>query len=153
MTKAAIGIGSSLGEREATVRAALAELAALPATRLLAVSKLHETTPVGGVAKNPFINACAVLETELSPHELLGHLKCIEDQHGRTRQVRWADRTLDLDLLFYGDLVLDDPTCTLPHPEMHRRVFVLLPLAEIAPDWLHPIFRKTISILKEEMKD
>jgi 2-amino-4-hydroxy-6-hydroxymethyldihydropteridine diphosphokinase len=147
MAKAAIGVGGSLGDREATVRAALAALGELPRTRLLAASRLHETAPVGGVAQRPFINACAVVDTDLPPRELLDELLRIETRFDRVRIARWEDRTLDLDLLLYDDLVLDDPACTIPHPEMHRRAFVLAPLAEIAGEWVVPGLGKTVGEL------
>ncbi|NLH49896.1 MAG: 2-amino-4-hydroxy-6-hydroxymethyldihydropteridine diphosphokinase [Myxococcales bacterium] len=147
MAQAAIGIGSSLGDRVATVRAALEDLDRLPSTRLLRASRLYESEPVGGVALRRFINACAVLETALPPRELLAALLAVEARHHRERAARWADRTLDLDLLLYDELALDDPRLTLPHPEMADRAFVLIPLAEIAPDWRHPGRQATIAEL------
>jgi 2-amino-4-hydroxy-6-hydroxymethyldihydropteridine diphosphokinase len=141
---AAIGIGSSLGDRIAIVQAAIDALDEIPWTRRTAASSLHETEPVGGIAQNRFINACAVVETSLPPKELLAELRTIELQFGRTNDIRWEDRTLDLDLLLYDDLMLDDPECTVPHPEMHTRDFVLLPLAEISAAWVHPRLGKTV---------
>lgn len=153
MSQAAIGIGGSLGDRAATVREALADLDRLPRTHLVRASRLYESEPVGGVARQRFVNACAVVETDLSPRDLLAALHEIEARHHRERLVRWADRTLDLDLLLYDELVLDDPVCTLPHPEMHRRAFVLVPLAEIAPDWPHPLRHVAIAELISDLSN
>ncbi len=133
------------------MESALAALDAVPGVRVIARSALHETAPVGGVAKHRFVNACAIVETTLSPQKLLAELLAVETAHGRTREVRFADRTLDLDLLFYDDRILNDPACTVPHPEMHKREFVLAPLAEIAPEWVHPGLRKSVAALYEEV--
>ena len=133
-TKAFIGLGANLGDREAQVRRAFAALAELPGTRLLAASSLYRSAPVGVVAQPDFINAVAEIETALTARALLDALLAEERRFGRTRKFPNAPRTLDLDLLLYGDRVIDEPGLVVPHPRMHERAFVLAPLAEIAPD-------------------
>lgn len=129
-----IGLGSNLDGPAARVTSALAALAALPQTRLVAQSSLWRTPPVGPVAQPPFINAVAGLLTQLPPTDLLQLLLAIERAAGRQREQRWGPRTLDLDLLVHGSAQLDVPGLCVPHPEMHQRAFVLYPLAELAPD-------------------
>ena len=140
MTLAAIGLGANLGDAAATLREAIAELARLPRTELLRASRLYRT-PAWGVTEQPdFINAVAVVDTELDARSLLDALLAIEREYGRVRVVgeRWGPRTLDLDLLLYGAQVLDQPGLQVPHPYLHERAFVLVPLAEIAPDLAIP---------------
>lgn len=129
-----VALGSNLGDRAAHLAAAFAALAALPGSRLVAVSAAFETAPVGPAGQQNYFNAVAALATSLAPHALLEHLLAIEQARGRVRRERWGPRTLDLDLLLHGDTVLDDPHLTLPHPRMLERAFVLAPLADIAPD-------------------
>ncbi|MGE5153723.1 MAG: 2-amino-4-hydroxy-6-hydroxymethyldihydropteridine diphosphokinase [Bdellovibrio bacteriovorus] len=132
-----IGLGSNLGEPRTQVLAAIGEIAALPGCQLVARSSLYATTPVGPVPQPDYINAAVALATRLAPTELLTALQEIERAHGRQRDgTRWGPRTLDLDLLLHGGHRLPGPGLELPHPEMHRRAFVLVPLAEIAPEWL-----------------
>jgi 2-amino-4-hydroxy-6-hydroxymethyldihydropteridine diphosphokinase len=133
-TKAFIGLGANLGDREAQVRRAIAALAELPGTRLLAASSLYRSAPVGVGAQPDFINAVAAIETQLAPRPLLEALLAAERRFGRRREFPGAPRTLDLDLLLYGDRVIAEPGLIVPHPRMHERAFVLAPLAEIAPD-------------------
>lgn len=135
---ALVGLGSNLGDREALLTLALARLAALPQTRLVAASSLHDTAPVGGPPQPRYLNAAARLHTRLAPHALLEALVAIEAEAGRERRVRWGPRTLDLDLLAYDGLVLRSPALELPHPRLHERAFVLAPLVEVAPEWVHP---------------
>ena len=132
--EAFIGLGANLEDPVLQVRRALSELDAIGRTRVLAASSLYRSAPVGYADQPDFINAVARLRTGLSPHELLDALHVIENRHGRLRSMRNAARTLDLDLLLYGRLVVHEEDLTLPHPRMHERAFVLLPLAEIAPD-------------------
>ena len=141
---ALIALGSNLGDRAATMRAALGLLADA-ATAVGAVSGFIETASVGGPADAPpYLNAVAVLQTGLEPLPLLARLMEVERTLGRRRpSVPAAPRTIDLDLLVYDDLVLDDPRLTLPHPRMHLRRFVLDPLAQVAPDWRHPVLGRT----------
>lgn len=133
MTIAYVGVGSNLGDREATVRAAIA---ALPG--IVAVSELRETDPVGMTEQPAFLNGAVALETELSARELLQSLLAVERELGRERRERWGPRTIDLDLLLYGDETLDEPGLTVPHPRLHERRFALEPLAEIAPRLVIP---------------
>ncbi|MCG8991397.1 2-amino-4-hydroxy-6-hydroxymethyldihydropteridine diphosphokinase [Laribacter hongkongensis] len=138
MTLAAIALGANLGDAAASVRDAMQALASLPETRWLAGSPLYRTAPVGYADQPDFVNAVALVETGLTPQELLAALQKLEEQGGRVRSFRNAPRTLDLDLLVYGEVQLDTPELTLPHPRMHERTFVLMPLADVAPDLLIP---------------
>ena len=133
MTLAYVGIGSNLEDPRAQVLRAFDELARLPDSRLTARSSLYRTTPIGHAAQPDFINAVAALDTELPARALLGELQAIEMRHGRERSFANAPRTLDLDLLLYGEAQIEEPGLTVPHPRMHERAFVLQPLAEIAP--------------------
>lgn len=132
-----VGLGANLGDARATLTAALAELAALPGTRLLRRSAFYRSAPVD--AQGPdYINAVAELQTGLTPEALLAALQAIEQAHGRQRPYHHAPRTLDLDLLLHGQQLRDSAALTLPHPRLHERAFVLLPLLEIAPGVVHP---------------
>ncbi|HJW04810.1 MAG TPA: 2-amino-4-hydroxy-6-hydroxymethyldihydropteridine diphosphokinase [Azospira sp.] len=134
MHRAFVALGANLEDPAAQVRAALEALAALPGVRLIRASSLYRTAPVGVTGQPDYINAVAEVSTDLPPGELLAALFRIEEQFGRERHYRYAPRTLDLDLLLHDELVLHTPDLTLPHPRLHLRAFVLVPLAEIAPD-------------------
>lgn len=139
MTSACIGLGSNLGDPVRQVESAMDELARLPDTRLTARSSLYRSRPVGPQDQPEFINAVVRLETALTAFTLLQHMQAIENNHDRRRGGRrWGPRTLDLDLLLYGDEVVDTDELKVPHPEMCRRGFVLQPLLEIAPDAVIP---------------
>ncbi|RYY73001.1 MAG: 2-amino-4-hydroxy-6-hydroxymethyldihydropteridine diphosphokinase [Comamonadaceae bacterium] len=129
---ACIGLGANLGDPLASLRQALAALGALPATRLVRSSRFYRSAPVDAGGPD-FINAVALVETRLDPVELLAALQGVEQAAGRERPYRNAPRTLDLDLLLYGDARIDSPALTVPHPRMRERAFVLLPLADVAP--------------------
>ncbi len=133
MTRAFVGLGSNIGEPRSQLQAAMKELDELPDTRAVAASALYRSAPLGYLEQPEFLNAVVALETRLAPEALLDGLQAIEKRHGRERPFAGAPRTLDLDLLLYGDEALATPRLTLPHPRMHARAFVLMPLAEIAP--------------------
>lgn len=134
LRSAFIGLGSNLEDPAAQLDRALAALAARGDLRLDAVSSYYRTAPWGETAQPAFVNAAARLETALSPEALLDVLIAIESAAGRRRELRWGPRTLDLDLLLYGDARIDEPGLVVPHPRMHLRAFVLVPLAEVAPE-------------------
>jgi len=131
VTLAYVGIGSNLENPRAQVASALLELDSLPKTKLIARSSLYRSAPVGCAAQPDFVNAVASLETALAPRELLASLQALEQAHRRTRSFANAPRTLDLDLLLYGDARIDEAGLVVPHPRMHERAFVLRPLVEI----------------------
>ena len=122
-------------------------------TRLVAVSSLYETDPVGEGYSSPFINGVAELFTELSPRAVLTAALSIEADFGRDRSKAEPARPMDLDLLLFGDLILDEPDLTIPHPRLHERRFVLEPLAEIAPNFIHPVLKEKISDLLKGLSD
>lgn len=136
MPTAYIALGANLGDAQATLRAVFNELDGLPQTQLVATSSLYRSPPFGENADGPdYINAVAQITTSLSPHELLDQLQNLEQQHGRERHYQNAPRTLDLDILLYDNVVLNDERLILPHPRMTERAFVLVPLSEIDGKW------------------
>jgi 2-amino-4-hydroxy-6-hydroxymethyldihydropteridine diphosphokinase len=132
-TAAWIGLGANLGDTHATLRHALTALAALPGSRLLRSSPIYRSEPIDSSGPD-YLNAVAELETDLAAADLLAQLQAIEYRHGRERPFRNAPRTLDLDLLLFGDAVIATENLTVPHPRLHQRAFVLRPLADLAPD-------------------
>jgi 2-amino-4-hydroxy-6-hydroxymethyldihydropteridine diphosphokinase len=138
MTRVAVALGSNLQDPEAQVRRGFDELAALPDTELVARSRLYRTAPVGYADQPDFVNACALLETLLGPRELLEQLLAIEKRHDRVRDIPNGPRTLDLDIVLYGDRVIDEPGLKVPHPRAHERAFVLAPLMDVWPDAVIP---------------
>lgn len=146
-----VGIGSSLGDRHAYLDKAKELIREDPLVLSVSESARTETAPYGGAAKNAFINSALRVETLHTPEGLLGLLMRVERECGRTREVHWGDRTLDLDLLLFGDEVRSEGDLILPHPEMTRREFVLAPLADIAPHAVHPLCGKRVSELLSEL--
>jgi 2-amino-4-hydroxy-6-hydroxymethyldihydropteridine diphosphokinase len=136
--RAFIGLGSNLGDRGRTIEEAVKLLRAYPEVEIVSASELHETEPWGSVAQPRFLNGAVEVETTLEPRALLGVLLDVERRLGRVREERWGPRTVDLDLLLYGDVVVDEPGLTVPHPRLHERVFALQPLHELDPALVVP---------------
>ncbi|MCR5425941.1 MAG: 2-amino-4-hydroxy-6-hydroxymethyldihydropteridine diphosphokinase [Lachnospiraceae bacterium] len=147
-----LSIGSNLGDSRAILKTALEKLGREPHTRVVRSSELIVTKPYGGVEQDDFLNGAVELETFLEPEELLRFLHGIEQEAGRTREVHWGPRTLDLDILFYDDLVLCTEELQIPHVDLERREFVLKPMMELAPWLRHPVSGKTIKTLNEELE-
>jgi len=135
-------LGSNLGEREENIAEALRRLSV--GVNIERTSSLYETEPVGYKEQPWFLNAVCLGETKLKPQELLSFIKGIERRMGREEKVRWGPRIIDIDILFYDDLVLETPELTIPHPRLHQRRFVLVPLVELNPDFVHPILGLTM---------
>jgi 2-amino-4-hydroxy-6-hydroxymethyldihydropteridine diphosphokinase len=151
---ACIALGSNLGPREEHLRAALAALAADPEIAVVAVSAIYETDPLGPGPQGPYLNAAARIETRHPPRALLRRLLAVEAARGRRRDTgRWGARTLDLDLLLYGDRTIDEPGLRIPHPRLAERPFVLTPLAEVAAEWRHPELGLAVAELERARRD
>ena len=142
MTRAYVGVGANLGDREATIRAAIDSLPGI-----VGISELRETEPVGVVDQPAFLNGAVALETDLAPRDLLDALLAVERELGRERRERWGPRTIDLDLLLYGDETIDEPGLTVPHPRLHERRFALEPLLDLDPDVAIPGRGRVIDLL------
>ena len=152
-TTAYIALGSNLGDRRGHLESALEDLAAIERVELCAVSDFVETKPQGPPGQGPYLNAAAALRCEIEPRALLNTMLAIETAHGRDRagEQRWGPRTLDLDLLLFGSRIIDDPDLVIPHPRLHERPFVLVPLARIAPDAVHPVLGLTVRCLRDRL--
>jgi len=146
----AIALGSNLGNSRTTLEKALETIDRTPGITLKTHSSWYKTAPIGP-SQPDYLNGCALLEVKLSPHELLNTLLKIENEFGRVRQERWGPRTLDLDVLLFGDLILETADLQIPHPRMTKRAFVLVPLAEIASEWIEPVSGKAIAQLMERV--
>ncbi|WWR17146.1 2-amino-4-hydroxy-6-hydroxymethyldihydropteridine diphosphokinase [Lachnospiraceae bacterium JLR.KK008] len=150
--RAVVACGSNLGEKETYLREAAEKIGSNEKCRLLEQADLIVTAPYGGVEQDDFLNGAFLVETLYEPEELLAFLNGLEAEAGRERLVHWGPRTLDLDLIFYEDRVIHTEKLTVPHPDMHNRDFVLTPLAQIVPEWVHPVFRKTVAELLELLR-
>jgi 2-amino-4-hydroxy-6-hydroxymethyldihydropteridine diphosphokinase len=149
--RACIAVGANQGDRRAQCDAAVARLAEHPEISVSAVSDWMETAPVGPVPQGDFINGAVALMTTLSAEALLSFCLCIEADMGRVRDLRWGPRVIDLDLLLYGDHVIHSDGLIVPHPEMCDRSFVMVPLAQVAPDQIHPVAGKTVAGLAADL--
>jgi 2-amino-4-hydroxy-6-hydroxymethyldihydropteridine diphosphokinase len=147
----AIGLGSNLGDSKAILTGAIDRLKIHPQIELLGISSWYLTAPIGPPQPD-YVNGCATIETSLTPLDLLSVLQSIEAEFGRVRQEVWGARTLDLDLLLYGDRIIDLPTLQIPHPHMCDRAFVLIPLAEIAPNRIEPRSGESIATLAKKVE-
>ncbi|HFA50212.1 MAG TPA: 2-amino-4-hydroxy-6-hydroxymethyldihydropteridine diphosphokinase [Bacteroidetes bacterium] len=144
--------GANLGDRFSTLEKA-AQLLSTRVGEILNISSLYETEPWGNVDQPGYLNQALEMETPLSPAQLLRATQQIENELGRTRQVKWEARLIDIDILFYENKIIESPGLTVPHPHLHRRNFVLVPMLEIAPLKEHPVFKKTIEDLYEASED
>lgn len=153
MAEVFIGLGSNMGDRKAYLADALRLLNTSSDIKVEKTSSLYLTEPIGRFGQDWFINSVVEVSTRLTPKELLHRCQAIEDQMGRIRTMPWGPRIIDLDILLYGEEIIEDDELIIPHPHMHTRRFVLVPLVEIAPDARHPKMNKTASELLRQLKD
>jgi len=147
-----IGLGSNVGDREENIKKAISNLKNISNIELKNESSLYVTEPVGYIDQRDFLNAVIEIETDLTPHELLKVTKSIEEELKRERKIKWGPRTIDLDILLYNDIRIEESHLNVPHPEIKNRAFVLIPLAEIAGQLIHPD-GKSINDLLHELND
>lgn len=150
INKCAIALGSNLGDSLKTLENAILSLAKIPNLNVIVQSSWYKTKPIGPPQPD-YINGCVIIETNLTPELLLEILLKIEQEFGRIRQEKWGARTLDLDIILYEDLIENNPYLEIPHPRMRERCFVLVPLAEIDPNWVDPVTKLTIIQLKNRL--
>jgi len=147
-----ISMGSNIGDRHQYLNGAVKAIAENPLCRVMSISEFINTKPVGNVPQDDFLNGCICVQTLYSPHELLELIHNIEDKAERRRTIKWGPRTLDLDIILFDDLIISDGVLTIPHAEMHNRLFVLEPLNEIAPYVVHPVYKCTVAELLHRLK-
>jgi len=153
MPKVYLALGSNMGEKARHIIKAFIEIDNLPRTKVKRISQIMTSAPEGGPPEHEdYMNGACLIETELSPQELLGHLAQIEKKEGRIRGPKWGPRPLDIDIIFYEDEIIETETLTIPHPRMHSRLFVLRPLLELAADFIHPALNKSIRQLTKELE-
>jgi len=152
VSRAYVALGSNLGNRLENMKQAVIRLNIMRSTKLAGLSSVYETAPVGGPRQSFFLNACAALDTELSPTLLLKAMLEIEKELGRVRSTHWGPRTIDLDLLIYENIIMNSPLLELPHPRMTERNFVLVPLAELNRDLIIPGIKRTVNELVSMQK-
>jgi len=148
-----IGLGSNQGEKINNCKHAIKEILKLNESCLVAQSPWYKTEPWGKDDQEWFINGVIQVRTCLIPHELLSRIKEIEQRLGRINTGRWGPRTIDIDILFFDTLIMHSPDLEIPHPRIHLRKFVLIPMAEIAPHFVHPVFKKTVGYLLNDLSD
>ncbi len=148
-----LGLGSNKGERISYIEKAIEEISGLSNTKIFARSEIYETEPWGNIKQEDYLNSVIGIQTELSAEDLLNELKSIEKLIGRKENKKWSEREIDIDLLFYGNEVINRDQMKVPHGQIENRRFVLVPMKEIAPGFLHPVFKKSIAQLLEDTKD
>ncbi len=147
-----MGLGSNVGDREEYIDQAVFLLKKTPGIKVNKVSSIYETEAEGVQGQPAFLNAACAITTTLDPYRLLKEIQKIEDTLGRERQIEWGPRTIDIDILLYEDLIISDDQLSIPHPLLHERIFALAPLAEIAPEAIHPVLETSIADIYEERK-
>ena len=148
-----LGLGSNKGERISYIEKAIEEISRLPETKIFVRSAVYETEPWGNIEQEDYLNSVIGIQTELNAEDLLKELKSIEKLIGRKENKKWSAREIDIDLLFYGNEIIDKDHMKVPHGQIENRKFVLVPLNEIAPEFMHPVFKKSISQLLEDTTD
>ena len=151
-----LSLGSNIGDRVGYVQQATSLLGACENINIVSTSSFYETEPWGMESENWFVNAVIQITTTLEPEQLLAECQRIENQLGRKRtdkNIEYSDRTIDIDIIFYDNIIINTPTLTIPHKHFHRRVFMLIPMLEIAPDFVHPFFGKTVENLYEAIDE
>ncbi|NJD02350.1 MAG: 2-amino-4-hydroxy-6-hydroxymethyldihydropteridine diphosphokinase [Ruminiclostridium sp.] len=151
-TKAYIGLGSNMGDKRKNIEDAISILGSENSTKVTAVSEMYVTKPLGYIQQEDFVNGAVEIRTLLPPYQLLDFLHSIETQLKRERTIHWGPRTIDLDILFYGDLLISDEKLVVPHLRMHERLFVIKPMCDIAPYITHPLLGKRMLELKAELE-